>query len=340
MRRDQVIASLKRSLKGDNAGWFAVRGIAHLPPGVDPVLVRRAMAMALDVGWSLVPDCRTLPDEYAPLLRSVLKTRSPGDRIFLETWLRSDQAPGPQVREAAEWLHQLRMVDDHPTGRARLARLAANPRGLEATQAVVAAGIEEGRMLAVLAHDGSEGSVDILTPLVLRALEKRDESLDLLRGWLEPFAKGPLLARALEELDAAADVREHAAPLKGLLQRFGVKGPHLHLDVVVSSREVSEGFTRLASAWIVIQSRQLPHVKVSVALSRSSSPDHFLVEDGKVHPNGSLPLEAPRDLEALPAWLAGAARTLGVHWEAAPQRVTSSLRGASRQRAVDWLLSG
>lgn len=339
MRKDEVIASLKRSLRGDNAGWFAVRGIASLQPGVDPDLVSRAMATALDAGWSLVPDCRKLPDEYVPLLLQVLQTRSPADRIFLQTWLHDDQAPGPQLRQAAEWLHQLRMVDNHPMGRARLARLAANPRGLEATQAVVAAGIEEGRMLALLAHDGSEGSVDILTPLVLRALEKRDETLDLLLTWLSPFAKGPLLARALQELDRATDAREHAAPLKELLQRLGVKGPHLHLDVVLPSRQSAAGISR-ASVWIVIQSRQLPHVRVSVSRHRAGLTEHFRVDDGKLDPMNSLSLEPPRDLEALPAWIADVARQLSVGWMMAPERVTSSLRGAARQKAVDWLRGG
>ena len=68
--------------------------------------------------------------------------------------------------------------------------------------------------------------------------------------------------------------------------------------------------------------------------------DAFRAEDGKVHPSArDLKLKPPGALDTLPAWIAGVARTLEVRWEGAP-RVTSSLRGSARQRAVDWLLSG
>ena len=66
----------------------------------------------------------------------------------------------------------------------------------------------------------------------------------------------------LAQLTQATDARENAAPLEPLLRRFGVKGAHLQLDVSIQSREVYAGLSRRASIWLVIQSRQLPHVKV------------------------------------------------------------------------------
>jgi hypothetical protein len=341
MRNDQVLSSLKRAAKGGpNSGWFAIRGLGGLKPGVDPKLVAAAMRRARDLGWSLLPSCRKLPDEYVPLLRRVLK-RGSLDQVFLETWLRGDSAPGPQLREAAGWMHELSMVDDHPKGHARAALLSKSARGLEAAQAAVAArGVENRQLLAVLARDGSPESVDVLMPLVLRALDTRDRTLDLLHSWLAPFAKGPLLAPVLAQLTRATDERENAAPLEPLLRRFGVKGAHLHLDVAIQSREVYAGFTRRASIWLVIQSRQLPHVKVFVTRHRSVNFDAFRAEDGKVRPGArELKLKPPGALETLPAWIAGVARTLKVHWDR-PPRVSSSLRGAARQRAVDWLLGG
>ena len=209
MRNDQVIPSLKLAVKGgSNAGWYAVRGLGGLKPGVDPKLVRGAMLRARDLGWSLLPACRKLPDDYVPLLRRVLK-RGSLDQIFLETWLRGDSAPGPQVREAAQWLHELNMVDDHPKGHARAALLAKSSRGLEAAQAAVAArGVENKHLIAVLAHDGSPESVDVLMPLVLRALKTHDRTLDLLHSWLEPFAKGRLLAPGVAQLVRATDAHD------------------------------------------------------------------------------------------------------------------------------------
>jgi hypothetical protein len=233
------------------------------------------------------------------------------------------------------------MVDDHPKGHARAALLAKSSRGLEAAQAVVGArGAESKHLIAVLAQDGSAESVDVLMPLVLRALKMRDQTLDLLRSWLEPFAQGPLLAPALAQLAQATDAREHSAPLEPLLRRFGVKGSHLHLDVSIQSHEVYVGLTRRASIWLLIQSRQLPHVKIFVSRNRGINADSFAVEDGKVQPwSKDLPLKAPGALDTLPAWIAGVARTLKVSWDR-PARVTSSLRGVARQRAVDWLLGG
>ncbi|MDP2273680.1 MAG: hypothetical protein Q8K32_23275 [Archangium sp.] len=47
------------------------------------------MARARALGWSLLPACRKLPDEFVPAPRQVLK-RGSLDQIFLETWLRGD----------------------------------------------------------------------------------------------------------------------------------------------------------------------------------------------------------------------------------------------------------
>ncbi|MDP3155597.1 MAG: hypothetical protein Q8N23_23195 [Archangium sp.] len=90
MRNEHVIESLKLAVKGGtNAGWFAVRGLGGVKPGMDPKLVRGAMARARALGWSLLPACRKLPDEFVPAPRQVLK-RGSLDQIFLETWLRGD----------------------------------------------------------------------------------------------------------------------------------------------------------------------------------------------------------------------------------------------------------
>ncbi|MFZ5444859.1 MAG: hypothetical protein ACOZQL_33020 [Myxococcota bacterium] len=341
LRKDQVVAELRLATKGGTlAGWHGIRALSSIREGVDPALVRRAIEKVFEVGFSLVPDCGRLPDEYVPTLLEVVAQRSPADHVFLGAWL-TDGPPGPQVREAATWLRALRLLDSRQPAKKRLAtltKLVANGRALEASQAVIAAGVEEGRMLALLAFDGSESSADVLMPVVLRAVKAKDRSLDRLVEWLVPHARGPLMAPVVTTLQEAMDAREGRGPLGWLLRHVGAPEHRAHLEVTLESRERVAVSPR-ASAWLVLQSRQLPHVAVSIARHRTASPhfDSWRIEDGEVRLERALSLEPFTALHELPAWLAAVAAQLGVTWDFERARVKSSLRGKARAAAVAWL---
>lgn len=344
LRKDQVITELKEAVRGGKlAAWHGLRAIGALTKDVDPKLVRRALERVFEQGYSLVPECRRLPDEYVPLLLEVVKQRSPADHVFLESWLRSGAPVGPQVRAAAAWLRELRVVDSWPYERkkhlAALAKLVRDERGLEASQAVVASGVPEGRMLALLAFEGSESSVDVLMPLVVSAVRARDASLDRLAEWVVPFARGPVVAPAVAEVQRAVDERAGVSPFGELLRLAGHReGTRFNLDVQLESRE-RVGVSPRATAWVVLQTHRLPRVALFITRHTSSSAfDALRVEDGVVQGTPSLPLTPPADFASLPRWLGEVAKQLEVRWLTEPTQLKSSLRGKGRQRAVEWLL--
>jgi hypothetical protein len=224
--RAKAIEALREAKVGRrNAPWFAARGLSLLTKGVDPELVEPAMKLLLSLG-GLLSLLRKLPDEYEPLARRVFASEPrSNETLFLAAW-------GDDLRAAAEWRHQLDMVNDR-RAIPRLAKLMS-PRAVEASQATLAAvGLRARRLLAVLAYDGSESSADVV------------------------------LQRVLAELDAARDARTQQSPLKDWLDVVGSGSASAKFELAFST--VDEQW-RL---WLRIDSTQLPHV--SFALSNGDS---------------------------------------------------------------------
>ncbi len=322
MSRAKAIEALREAKVGRrNAPWFAARGLSLLTKGVDPELVEPAMKLLLSLG-GLLSLLRKLPDEYEPLARRVFASEPrSNETLFLAAW-------GDDLRAAAEWRHQLDMVNDR-RAIPRLAKLMS-PRAVEASQATLAAvGLRARRLLAVLAYDGSESSADVVLPLVLRALETRDETLDVLEMWVRPFARGPHFQRVLAELDAARDARTQQSPLKDWLDVVGSGSASAKFELAFST--VDEQW-RL---WLRIDSTQLPHV--SFALSNGDS--YFSCDGFKVRHARGLKEAPPSGLLELPAWLRAFSKRRRVRWDVEPRWVKSSLRGKARANAVAWVMA-
>lgn len=341
MNKERVRKELTLCLRGEtNDVFFGLRALHHVKTGADVDLVQGAMARLVAREVSFLPACRRLPDEFAPLAVAALKRSKDLERSFLDAYLRDDAPLGPQLRKAASWLHELTMVDDHQRGRERVAELTTDARAVEAAQAVVAArGTQAGRYLAIVAHEGSESSADVLLPLVLSASSKRDERLDVLVKWLVPFITGTHLAPALHAIEGATTAREDASPLQSLLTTLGVEGTQLKAEFGMQSLEVKEGFLRRAGLAVWLQTKGLPHARIAVSrYGRDANPSRFTWADGTVT-HDSLKLKPPANIESLPKWLIDTGKKLGVHW-APPHWMTLSLRGAARKRFLDWIVGG
>lgn len=320
MSRAKAIEALREAKAGRrNAPWSAQRGLSLLTKGVEPELVEPAMKLLLGLG-ALLASLRKLPDEYEPLARRVFAgDPTSNESIFLEAW-------GDDLRAAAEWRHQLDMVNDKKAV-PRLAKLLS-PRAVEAAQATLAAvGLRARRLLAVLAYDGSESSADVVLPHVLRALETRDATLDVLEEWVRPFARGPHFQRVLAELDTARDTRTELGPLKDWSALVGGKSPSVRFEVSFASVD------ELWRLWMRLDSTRLPHVSFAL----SSGHAYFSCDDFKVRHAKGLDEAPPSELLAFPAWLKALSKRRKLRWNTEPRWVKSSLRGKARARAVAWV---
>lgn len=328
--RAQVLDDLRRCVaKGWNYRWHGQRGLRGLKPGVDHELVERAMELVFPLTIAQV--CHALPDEYEALAWRVIGRTATPDATFLD-------ALG-ELRRGCAWLCEVQRIDDTKRNRGRVATLKQDAVLLEAARATVARhGIDAQQLVAVLAHDGSEDSVDVLLDTVQQALAKRDERLDGLEKWLVPFARGTGMAAVVAALRSAMAERGAASPLLALLSRFGAKGTQLSLSVHVRSREVYRGLARRASFSVALDSHHLPGARASVSRDRLSSGVTSWA-DGHVKQD-ELGLGGPSSADDLPRWLAVAAKKLGVTWDRSTLQVEGSLRGKARAAAVEWLLGG
>lgn len=321
MSRAKALEALRQAKAGRrNAPWFATRAVRSLPRGLPHAEVEPAMRLLAELG-DLLPHLQRLPDEYVPLVRAVLAARpTSNEALFLEAW-------GDDLHAAARWRAELTRVNDRRAA-PRLAKLLT-PRGVEAAQATVAkVGLRAPRLLAVLAADGSESSLDVVLPLVHDALRTRGPALDVLEAWVKPFARGPHFTRLLAELGGAADERGQASPLTAWLEALEVSPQPVRL-------EVNFGCEAGWSLWLRLDSTRLPHFSFSL----NDGVRFLTVEDGKVRHARMFDEPPPESLAAFPEWLAKVSRARELEWLLPPVWVKSTLRGRARARAVAWVLS-
>lgn len=325
-RRDKCIEDLRRCARrgGGNVVFFGQRGLARLSPGVDARLVEHAMRVVFP--HTMHRTCARLPAAYEALAWRVIDDVDTPEATFF-------RARG-RLREAAAWYAETERVEAGARHRGRLVALCGDAEALEAARvAVVRHGLRAERLLPVLAFDGSDESTDALIDVAHAALESRGQTLDALGERLLPFARGPRMEALATTVRRALDARGDASPLRGFFARFGATGRKPRLEVHAPAAPRSP-WCRLV---VVLDAGRAPSVEVRVFRQRVARlgevtrwEDGALVED-------ALGLGAPADLDALPAWLAQAARRLRVRWLAEGAVVTSSLRGRGRQEALAWL---
>jgi hypothetical protein len=330
MTRSDVDEDLRRCVaRGWNHRWHGERALHRLYPGVDLKLVARAMRIV--VPWNPVGACRKLPDEHVPFARELLAKVTSPHAMFLRSY-------DGDLRTACEWLRELGMIDAK-RNRGRLPELCSDRRALDAARAtVVAHGAATERMLAALAHDGQAGSLDAMVDLVGHVLAVRDDSLDTLAAWFVPFARGSRMTALAAEFTEAIDTRGSESAILAIGQRFDPRAKRLAIDVQIDARQVRVGLTRKASAWVVLTSHALPSAAATVTWNTMNHRSTRWEDGAKIRDENALGM--PRSVEDIPRWLSASARKLRVTWDLETLRVTSTLRGKSREAAVAWLIGG
>ncbi|MCX5746589.1 MAG: hypothetical protein NT062_29280, partial [Proteobacteria bacterium] len=123
-----------------------------------------------------------------------------------------------------------------------------------------------------------------------------------------------------------------------LLARFGAPGKRLAFDFGVQSKQVRVGQTRMATAYVDLNTHTLPNAAASFVWNTVNYQSTRWA-DGELERDAGK-VGGPKSVEDLPRWLAAAAKRRKITWDPATVRVTSSLRGKARAAAVAWLLGG
>jgi len=216
--------------------------------------------------------------------------------------------------------------------RSRLQQLARDPEMLAAIQATVA-NSEDVRLdlLAVLVADGSDASFDALVPHLDPALVERDARLDRLTRLKIHAARTPALDAVFAEIADSLAERRTASPALALGETIGL-GTCTSLWFDASLYSTLQRGARV-NAHVHVDSRSATWFRVSVVRAVDfhhaySSFDADEIEDDALAIGRCAPAE-------LPAWLARVATQLDVRWD--HTSIRTGLRGAKRQRVLDWL---
>lgn len=205
----------------------------------------------------------------------------------------------------------------------RLAHVRADARLVEASRAAaVGARVVPLELLAVLAMDGTEASVDALMPHVERAL-KNTVDLEPLSQLLRFAAKTKPMKALGELIERSLAAARGTSPAMALATSLGIaSGKRFRVDVRVSGNDG-------ASFWVGLDSeRPGPGFRgwVHETMHRGVA---FVSDEG----------EAVCSLEALPKWLAAWAAERSVRWNFTDP-ATAHLRGARLETFLAWLRGG
>jgi hypothetical protein len=335
MGRQEDLEFLRRAASARVfSGEWARHHLRRPPRGLDLNLAAKLYSRLIARPWDAPDVLRHLVDEHVPVVAQILSKPKAAEAVFAAAFIRDASDPGPALRKSGEALHVLRMFEWSPgarsVGRRVVAGLAIDPRAVRGSQEVVAVfGFDQARHIAVVAADGSAESADILLPLATRALSARDERLERLADWLVPFARSPVLQPFVEAL-VAADQPRH---VRLLLRDFGANARDPHLRFELRSADGQAHFV------LQLQTARMPSKRVEVSVERSGVTKRFCWGDAGASRN-TLKLNSPRSLDLVPDWISEAAKALAVRWDLKTLVVEGSLRGAPRERARRWFLSG
>lgn len=318
--------------------------IRRLPPDFDPDLVAGPALRILDRGWEhlwyFAHDCRHLP---ASVIRVLLRRL---ERLSLEpahVVLRS--AIDPTLSDVAlerHWQEALKALHDLSTQypwrsrtlRKKLLGVAAVPWLVGALQAAAVASENPPiQLLAVLAIDGSDSSIDALLPHF-----GAETNLERLQS-LAVHATSPAVNALLKGVGNRLRQRHERSDATKELGRLIKLGPVQHLRIEFSGYGRSRGAkagTHLLE-WVV-NSREPEWWRVTLHHFSKDRPTSFgalgLIEDGL----GVGICEFPE----LPQWLEKQRRRMRFEWlPPSPQPCLNfrcSIRGNARAELLRWLL--
>lgn len=318
--------------------------LLRLPPDADPQLVAKALlGFRGRSWWAFARNARKLT---APMIDAVLagleEDRS-APSVFLREVVRSAM-PSVSLVEAWDVAIEgyLSLDSTYAWGskqrRAKFADLARDPRTLAGCQAAAAGCADASTsMLAVLATDASDASIDALMPHFVGAQAEGDGRLDRLER-LKTHARDTDGMRAmLAEIERALGVRNAASPALALAGPLGLGDvKELWFSVFLGSREHTAHRVPRFQAHVDVDSRSDVWFTVHVSeLSGvgASGGISFNVRQVWRDTFGVGPCEA-RDL---PGWLARVAGMHGIDWDFAGASVRTGLRGKKRDAVLRWL---
>lgn len=341
--REPAEAALKEALAKKQ---WAYQVLKALPAGVDPALAAEATVAGLSSRpWFMANTCRKLP---VPVIREAV-ARLPDKQGPWATFLRIlvDGDAGDEAL-AARWRYALEAVLSLGTSyawgskqrKAKIQSLAQDAEVLAAVQATAAASpVVPLDMLAVLAFDGSEASVDALIPHVGRAADSRDTRLDRLEKLKVHARPTPAVTSMLESVTAMLAERNAASPALELPPLIGLGT----LDVFwfsawFGSVELNRSNVPAVQGSVTVDSREVTWFNVWLSRvdplpaqrSHSTSFSNEQVRRDDLELGTCAPAE-------LPAWLARSAKTLGVSFDPARFQPRTNLRGGKRERLTAWL---
>ncbi len=345
MSRDAAEAALRL---GGSARGEALR---RLPDDVDPELVA---GIVLDAArqanwWGFARACRRLPEPVVRRVLAGLETSSSSLSVFVRESIRLRAADASLASTWDDTLGALLDLDcSYAWGskqrRDKLAKLAGDRRFLGACQAA-SSGCELASlpMLAVLAVDGSDTSIDALMPQFVHATESKGTRLDRLERLRTHARDTPAMRAMLREIEELLGARKASSPALALAGPIGLGSlEELWFHAYFFSAEDATASITRFQANVDVDSRRdrwfAVHIHVSTQQMPGEPPEGISFELGKVHRDtfGIGPC-AP---EELPTWLSRLARDRGFAWDFQQAGMRTGLRGKKRDAVLGWLRSG
>jgi len=330
-----------RALRDPQTSYTTVHEyLAKLPVEVPAeVAAEAALRLRDDHAWrSFARSAANLPERVIRVMLDRLRAPpAPALAVYLVTAMRDSDSLERDWARALEGLLAMKTAAawGSKARRAKIAALAKSPL-LPAIQAAAVSGpVPTLDLLAVLAADGSDASVDALLSHFHAAIDRQDERLDALARLKTHAAKTEALRLMFASLERSLTQRNQASPALAFARRLGFDVELFSTDWSLSSDVLTSGHVPLYQASVVVDSASSRWFRVTVTRITGLLTHHRTAfEDEGAPALDELGLGRCTP-EELPAWFAQAARTLGVVWKVSVGR--STLRGAKRQRALAWM---
>ncbi len=313
--------------------------LQRLPDDVDPRLAADAAVSLVrgESSWLFARKAQVLPLAVIEAVLAQLEATHP--RVAWSVFLREVVPPVSVPSWRAALVALLDLQTTYAWGakqrRAKLQGLATQPALLAGIQAaVVGCDAPPLDMLAVLALDGSDTSIDALLPHFSRAEKDQSAMLDRLERLSKYAAPTPGMQAMLATVRARLDARNDASPVLDWVRGLGFEVDTFSLRVSFGSEEATSRVPRIQAS-VNIDSTRATWLGVYVTESslQPPYPGTSFRNDGVARDDLGL---GTCTLAELPQWLARAQRTLGVTWS---PRVTASasVRGNKRAQLIDWM---
>ncbi len=311
-----------------------------LPADIDVEIAVNAITKLIDNTLYLGRHCTQLPPA---VIRGVLARNHPSTtHIFLK--LAVDEEDDREL--VTRWQRALAALRDLDTTyawgskqyRAKIRGLATDPHVLAAIQGTVANSSRvELHMLAVLAADGSEASVDALIPHLDVDTTSVAPRLEILTKLRTHAARTPFLDALFCEIDSALANRSATSPALAVGPLLGIGAPDpLWFTVSFIGKQGDYAF----NGNLTVDSRKVCWYSVALIGDSSTTARNYTAFNSSGEVTDSLGL-GTCEIAELPAWLERSAIKLklvarrGRLWRVG--RVRTHLRGAHRDRITAWL---